>query len=206
MTGILVDGDVETGKKRKNLEEPDTPTNLKYTGIAVFNSDKLIGWLNENESKGYSNITNELYSTIIEVPCPSGGVLGVEVIRSKTNLKGEVKAGKPEINISMRTEANVGEVGCKINFSQIEEISALEKEVEKVIITNMMQTIRKGKKMGSDIFGFGSVIHQADPRYWAKVKDNWYELFPELPVKIKVDVRIRRTGTVGDSFINQVKE
>ncbi|MBH5319753.1 Ger(x)C family spore germination protein [Paenibacillus sp. GSMTC-2017] len=206
LTGIQIDGSSKAGTSRKNLEKPDTPVNLKYQGVAVFKGDKLVGWLNENESKGYSNITDKLKSTIVEIKCPNGGLLGVEVIRSKTNVKGKVKGGKPEIEVFMRTEANVGEVECKIDFSKVETIKELEKIVEGVIIKNTERTFLKAKKLNSDIFGFGEAIHRADPKYWAKVEENWDEHFLDLPMKVTVDVRIRRIGTVGNSFLNEMKE
>ena len=76
--------DIETGKTLKNLERSKPPITLQYIGIAIFKNDKLVDWLNEDESKGYNYIMNNVNSSMGHIPCPKGGILGVEIIRTKS--------------------------------------------------------------------------------------------------------------------------
>lgn len=206
LTGITIQGDKAAGQQTKNLRTPDTPAKLQYQGVAVFRSDKLIGWMNESESKGFSNITDRLDSTVVETACPAGGKLAIEVIRSKTRMKGSVKEGEPEILITMHTEANVAEVECKLKLTGSHSLDDIEKRAEHALRLNSEHAVTKAQKLGTDVFGFGEAIHRADPAYWNEVKDHWDDVFKKLKVKYEVNVGIRRIGTVGESFLNDMKE
>ncbi len=70
----------------------------------------------------------------------------------------------------------------------------------------MEKAIKKAQKLGADIFGFGEAVHRADPKYWNKVKNNWEELFKQLEPHLNIDAKVRGTGTLGDSVVNDMKE
>ncbi|MFF2890319.1 Ger(x)C family spore germination protein [Paenibacillus sp. NPDC057967] len=206
LTGIVIHGDPEQGSKRKNIETPDTPTHIQYKGIAMFKEDKLIAWMNDDESKGFSNITDRLKSTVVETTCPSGGKLGIEVIRSKTTIKAKVRNGKPEAEVVMHTEANVADVECRIKLTTSKTLIDLEKAAEDVLKEHAEQAVKKAQRLKCDVFGFGDAVHRANPRYWSKAKENWDEQFSKMEIRYNVDVKIRRIGTIGESFLNDLKE
>ncbi len=206
LTGIVIQGDEAEGKKKTNLESPDTKVQLQYKGIAIFREDKLVGWLNEPESKGFSNITDRLNSTVIETSCPEGGRLGIEIIRAKASIKGKVRNGEPEAEVTMYMDANVADVECKLELTKTKTIAELEKRTAQMVIGHSEQALQKAKKLRSDIFGFGVAMHRANPGYWKMAKDDWDHIFAELPVRYKVHVKIRQIGTVGESFLNDLKE
>lgn len=206
LTGILIQGDREAGKKKKNVELIETQALLKYSGIAIFKGDKLVGWMNEAESKGYSNLTDNLQNTYVQIPCKSGGKAGVEVIRSKTKVKAKVINNRPEINVSIRTEANVADVECNIDTSQQSTLNQLEQAAEQVMTLHSTKSLQRAQALSADIFGFGEAVHRAYPGYWNQHKERWDELFKELLVNIQVDLKIVRTGTIGNSFLRDVKE
>jgi len=206
LTGIYIKGNSVMGKSQGNLGAIDAPANLQYGGIAVFKKDRMIAWLNEEESKGVSDLTNRLDSTVMELACGNNEKLGIEVIRSQTKVKGRVKDGKPEIEVTIRREANIGDVECQIDLTKSKTLYDLEKAMEQKVKSNVERALRKAKKLNSDIFGFGEAIHRADPNYWQTAKKDWDKHFPSLPVQIKVDAKIRQMGTTGDSFLNKLKE
>ena len=97
LTGIQIKGDPSKRDDKSNLNRTDPYASLQYSGVAIFKKDKLIGWLNENESKGYNYIIDNVKSTIGHITCPTGGNLAVEVVRTKTRMRGKVENGKPQI-------------------------------------------------------------------------------------------------------------
>lgn len=177
--------------------------------MAVFKKDKLIGWLNEDESKGYNYITGKVKSSVGFVGCPRGGKVVTEIIRTQTTIKGAVNRGEPRINIKMQVEANVGEVECTdLDLTKVSTIYDIEKREEEKLEEIMRASVRKAQKSyKSDIFGFGEAIRRANPKAWNTLKNNWgREYFADLPVNIKVNFKLRRLGTIGSSFLNDVKE
>jgi spore germination protein KC len=206
LTGISIHGNAPKGGSVENVQRIEPFARLKYQNIAVFKKDKLIGWLNEKESKGYNYIRNNVHSTVGHIPCVKKGELIMEVIRSKTKVKGRVVNGKPKIEIINNMESNIGEVACHIDLTNPETIKNLEKNNDKVNVDIIETAIRKAKRLGVDIFGFGEVIHRADPKAWKHLKTNWDQEFVNVPVTIHSNVKIRRTGSVNQSFLQLEKE
>ncbi|MFH5186001.1 Ger(x)C family spore germination protein [Paenibacillus sp. TAB 01] len=206
LTMAEVIGDPQTGQSHSNLNSVHPPVNIEYNGLGVFNRDRLVGWLNQNESKGYNYIVGNIKSTIVNVACPQGGELGLELIRTSKKLKGNVVNGKPEVSVRIKVEGNVGEAECTLDLSRKESIQLLEKEAEEQIKATILSAVKKAKKYKSDIFGFGDAIHRAEPRFWKQVEDQWEEQFVELPVQVTVEMNIRRTGSVVESFLDEMKE
>ncbi|WP_223067189.1 Ger(x)C family spore germination protein [Paenibacillus caui] len=207
LTGLEVKGEQEAGESKENAQKIDTPTQLKFSGIGVFKDDKLIGWLNEPESKGYNYLINNVKSTVGHISCPDGGKIVLEAIRSKTKVKANVKNGEPGIDIRIKMEVNVGEVQCGIDLMKPDTIAELEKKSEQRVISIVQQSIHKAQKeYGVDIFGFGEAMHRSHPKYWKEVEENWDREFADLPVQVKADVKVRRLGSVGESFLKKEKE
>lgn len=208
LTGIQADikGDKKTSLSKQNVEMIDPPARLKFQGLAVFNEDKLVGWLNEKQSKTYTVITNKEKSTAVNLSCPKGGKAVYEVKRSNTEMKGKIKNGKPEIDLNIHVEGNLGEVECQIDLTKPETIEKLEKIYEKEakrFFMNSIKQVQKNEKV--DIFGFGEAIHRADPKAWKKLKKDWDKNFEHVPVNIKVQGEIRNIGTVGNSVLEKIK-
>ena len=207
LTGIEIKGDQQAGQTEKNTQRIAPSSRLQYSGFAVFNADKLIGWLDEDDSKAYNYITNRVTRTVGQMTCPGGGVLSNEVIRSRTAVKGKQENGKPSIDVFVRIEQNVGEVACHVDLNKlqtIEEINRLTNRKVERLIERSIETMQKKYKV--DIYGFGQVIHRAEPKLWKRIGKDWDSYFVDLPVNVKVDTKTRRLGIVGNSFIEDMKK
>ncbi|WP_336789488.1 Ger(x)C family spore germination protein [Paenibacillus sp. MMO-177] len=206
VTGLRLRGDRETGESRANVERIASTAYLQYSGLAVFRQDKLVGWLNEAESRGYSIIHNDVHNTVGVIECPDGGKMTIEVIRSKTTPKAKMVNGEPEMHLGVRTEVSIGEVLCKIDLTKKSSIYELEHIGEETIKGFIEKTIHQvQEKYKVDIFGFGEVVHRAKPAYWKGVEDKWDTVFQSMPVKVDVVLNIRQTGTVNNSFMQEMK-
>jgi len=207
LTGILIKGDPEIGMDIKNVEKVNAPTTIEISNIAVFKKDKLVGWLNESESKGLNYIEGNVSNTVFSIPCSEEEKLTVELLRTKVKVKGKVENGEPKIDIMLWVEANVGEVGCEIDLSNPDNIYILEEKVAQEIKNIMKMSVKKVQKdFKSDIFGFGEAIHRADPNAWKQLKEDWDKEFEELEVTINVTAKIRRVGEITKSFQKEVRD
>ncbi len=203
LTGLVLFGDESKSGTRENVDRTRAYAQLEYQDIAVFRKDKLVGWLNESESKGYNYITNHVKSTVGPINCPDGGRFGVEILHSKSHVKGKVVQGKPSVEVRLEIEVNIGEVACQVDITDPGTIRRMEEEVEKRNLEILEASVAKAKKLKSDIFGFGDAIHHSDPQAWKTLKKDWDEQFTNLEVKLMSDVKIRRTGTVNRSFTHK---
>ncbi|UVI28586.1 Ger(x)C family spore germination protein [Paenibacillus spongiae] len=206
LTGIRVAGDKELGLRKENVESIIPGAVLQVRGLGVFKDDKLVGWLNETESKGYSDLTDKLHRTAVEMACPEGGKLAVDIVSSKTKLTGKVVGGEPEGRAVIRTEADVSDVECQIDLSKADTFADLEKRTAAILKRHSEAAVAKAQKLETDIFGFGEAVRRANPAFWRKAKLDWDSRFAKLPVRIEVDVKIRRIGTITNPLIKQLKE
>lgn len=206
LSGIRIIGDVERGESRANLNNVSPQTLLKYEGLAVFRKDKLVGWLNDKQSKGYNYVRGNIESTIVRLPCPKGDDLAIELIHASHKIKGKIVNGHPEVQVTVRAEGNIGEVECVMDLGSNESIALLEKELSDEIKATMEASVGRAKSYKADIFGFGSAIHRTDFRAWNRLKNQWEDEFVRMPVRISVHAKIRRTGSVVESFLERLGE
>lgn len=207
ITGLQINGNPKSAETMDDLRRTSSPTVLNFVGLAAFKKDKLVGWLNEKESKGANYIRDKVNDTIIEVKCPNEGLIGIKLIRSKADVTSSVKDQKPMVTVSVEGESVISDVECTdINLTKNTTIRDLEKRVEEEIKGEIEAAIEKAHEYKTDIFGFGEVVHEENPKYWRGNKKNWDEEFVNLPVNLNVDIKIRRIGTVGNSFLRELKE
>ncbi|PAB56352.1 Ger(x)C family spore germination protein [Anaeromicrobium sediminis] len=207
LTGVSIKGEKEVGMSTKNLERVQPSTIVEITNIGGFRKDKLVGWLNEEESKGYNYIIGKVKSTIVVVSSNEKEKIAIELIRTNTKVKGKVEDGEPKIDVELWTEATIGDAGSEMDLSKSENIYKLEKKLGEKIKKAMEAAVNKAQTdLKSDIFGFGEAIHRADPKSWSKLEKYWDRRFENLEVNIKVIAKIRRQGTITKSFYKEVKE
>lgn len=207
LSGVEIKGDQEQGREMESLQSVDPSTRLTYQDLAVFEGDKLTGWLNESQSKGYNYILGNVKSTIVNVPCGDNRSISIEILRTKTKIKSTIDNNQPSIDINIKAIGNVGEVECPIDLQKTKTIEKLEKKTSKDIKYQIQNSLKAAQdSFELDIFGFGEEFHRKHPKYWSKVKSNWDEKFTDMPVSILIDVQIKQTGRRSNSFLNNVKE
>jgi spore germination protein KC len=206
LMGVYVYGDPESGSHFTNIQDISPSSGLRIDSIGVFKKDKLLGWLNEEESIGFNYITDNVTSTEETVNC-AGGELAISTIRSKTKVYGKIQGGAPRIEIHVHSEGNVGEAACDIDLTKPESIKELEKKYKKEIKKRMEASIKTvQKEYKSDIFGFGDVIHRAEPKAWKGLEPNWDQEFSNLNVTFHVTAKIRRLGSITKSIQAEIEE
>ncbi|HPD01686.1 MAG TPA: Ger(x)C family spore germination C-terminal domain-containing protein, partial [Acetivibrio sp.] len=62
------------------------------------------------------------------------------------------------------------------------------------------------KELKTDIFGFGEEIHRKHPKLWKKLKKEWSNKFPDLPVNITVEVETKQLGGIGKPLFMKEEE
>lgn len=210
LTGIeVVEHSHGDGGSDENVKKIKPDVIFKYSTLAIFRRDKLVGWLTEEESKGVNYIAGKVRSTVGVFPCPGepNKKAAMEVIRTKSKIRGEVRNRQPKISIDLLVEQNVGELQCEqLDLSDPMVINYFNKTGAKELVRVMRNSIYAVQhKFQSDILGFGDAIRRADPKYWKTIKHSWPEKFVKVPVEVNVNVKTIRVGTVTDSLPSRIK-
>lgn len=206
LTGITIKGDPQKGLTIKNVETISPDAIYSYRGMAAFRKNKLVGWLNEDESKGLNYIRDKVLNTVTVVDMNDGKV-GVELIRTKTEIIPHIKNNDISIEVKVNGEGNIGDVNTELDIMNPSVIGEIESKINKDIKDVIMATVEKVQQdFNSDIFGFGEWIHKENPEVWAKVKLEWFDIFPDVNVYVNSNIKIRRFGTITNPFHNNLRE
>lgn len=176
--------------------EPAT-TGVKYSGAAVFKRDKLIGYLDEKETRGFNWIMGKVKSGIINVPSPDNKdkYIAIEIKRMKCSIKPEISGGKISFDIQVKAKGTLVEEQSLTDISKLPMLEKIVSAQEDVIETEIKRAIQKVKEdLRSDVFGFGQIINQKYPQEWKRIKNEWDKIFPTVDCTVEVIANIRRTG------------
>ncbi len=191
-----------TGRKREEKEAGQT---IVLEGLALFRKNRLAGFMAPEEVTGFLYIIGETQRGAITLEHKSGNgspsQIAVLISQASSEIKPVFKEGRLEMEIKIDAEGDVVEVQGDTAVGSPDVIKEMNREFSqkvKSIAEKSLETAQK--KFKSDVFGFGKIVHQKYPDYWREVEQDWYEIYPEMPVTVKVDAKIRRTSIIADPF------
>lgn len=170
--------------------------NIQLSGTAVIHNNKLAGYLDYNQTKGFMWITGQGKGGVVVTKLPQGGMVTSEIMgcSSKISVSGNEK--KPVIDVSVKTQTNITEINTNkeyiINDKFLETVKNMQnEEIKKDINLAIKQALRT---YDSDIFGFGKKIFEDKPEMWRKLSAKWSETVKNLNVKISVNSEVKHIG------------
>lgn len=179
------------------LEEIAGEKVIRLCGTAVFKKDKLIGYLDEDETKYLCFVLDEVEGGVLTVNVGSkedNGKITLEILKSKTKVKPSYKEDKITIEIKIRIRAVLDEVRTRIKFNDQKDLDELAKIAGEQLKGHIENVIKKAQNSNSDIFGFGLQVKRSLPKVWKEKGKDWDKLFRELEVNIIPDIEIVHTG------------
>jgi spore germination protein KC len=176
-----------------NMGEPTT----ELDGTAVFKRDKLLGFLNSDESKLFLFATDQIQGGLFLVKENSPTTnISLDVKDSKTTVTPIFTGDKPSINIDIQMQCVLGETETSYDYSTEDGINKVESDAAKELEVGIKQLIAKvGAQYDSDIFGFGSSIYQDNYELWNEIKPEWDNIFKTLNVNVTAKVEIENSAT-----------
>ncbi|MCM3706976.1 MULTISPECIES: Ger(x)C family spore germination protein [Cytobacillus] len=206
MAAVRIKGDPEAGANTENMMKVTPDALVVLDSLAIFNGDKLVGFLTLEDSRNYLWIQDKINKTSITVKCSESRYMGIRVYDTKTKIKGKLENGKADIHIKIRAEAYIEGAYCKDQFVKVKTYEENGKIAEKQVNEKVAETIKKvQQEYGTDIFGFGEVVLRQDYQNFNKVEKNWDEKFAEADIHVDTSLNIRRTGIRTKSFLKEVK-
>lgn len=166
---------------------------------AVFNKDKLVGYLNEDETRAFNIVSGNTKTTPIRVPSNSDESKFTSILISK--IKSEIKPyiinGNISFEINIKVIGDIFEVQDKTDVLKQEELNKLNDRFSKIIEKDINRCIYKTQnQLKTDILGFGSSLNMKYPGEWKKTKEQWNTIFVDIPYTINVHTTIKDTGLI----------
>ena len=190
---IQIIGDVEKGSDLENRKKTDLEAYTKASTIAVFKKDKLIDWMDEEESLGYNYISGKIKNSYIVVTKGDGTFASVQVMKVNSKTKPILENGKIKFKISISFLAEITEdLSGETSHDNAYVRDILERTNYEIRLL-CEKAIQKAQTIKADIFGFGRLLYRKKYKLWLEIKDRFEEeIFPELETEIVVQGKITR--------------
>lgn len=172
---------------------------LIMEGSAVIKKDKLIGFLDTLQTRGFLFANDKIKSTIIVIPSPinQNKKVSIEIIHSKGTVDAVIEDGKPLLSIEIKAEGNIGEQQEKDDLTKEGTVKDIETQVQKEIKKEIQDAIKLSQeKYHADIFGFIKKIRQNYYSEWEELVTDWSEIYSNTPIKVNVDFKLRTPGLI----------
>lgn len=194
---IIVEGDAKEAQNSDSLQESIPKATLKLGTVAIFKEDKLIGYANEEESRGINTINNEVETTSATFEYNDNYItLNLTGIKVKHEI--EMIDNKPIITIIFTADAAIRELSGIEYVNNVDVIKNIEDATEnhvKHVINQALECTQK--KYKSDVFGFGNLIYKKFPHYFNNLNKDWStEVFPELEIKTEAEIKLHTKGSL----------
>lgn len=168
-------------------------------GVALFNQDKLIGYLSPEDTFFYLFVINEIkggvFSVQLEEDKEDSTVFEINGSKTKMDYEYDEEKDKFKIIIEIDTNVFIAQRRSMQDTYNQKEIEKIQKEAGEYLEENIKSVIKKVQtEYDSDIFAFGNLIYRKNPKLWDKVSDNWGKYFKETEVEIKSNIHIKNTA------------
>lgn len=174
--------------------------NIEISGLAYFKGSKMVGSTQPLEIAAYMGIKSlnpAGYRGIMSL----GGTestITLYATHRKSKIDVQIKNDLPHISVSIINEINLEEKSNEhFLIDNPEILKQIERDDEKAALKLHESLIKQTQKKGSDIFGFGEYVRAKEPKFWnehVKTKEAWQEMYKDISIDVKVDIKIRRVG------------
>lgn len=178
----------------KKEGEETVPESIILEGLGVTRKNKLVGWLNQEETLGYLLIAHKTSNSLIPISAMKDKtIFSYYLTGFNSSIKSKLVEGKPTFTIKIKAEGAIHENnGLSLDP---EDLPALEEAVGKRLQEIALKTIAKAKEYDSDFLGLNVKLHRYHPSAWQEIASDWRERFQEADIEVEVEARIRNTGT-----------
>ncbi|HPD01135.1 MAG TPA: Ger(x)C family spore germination protein [Acetivibrio sp.] len=168
---------------------------VKMAGFAIFDEDKLAGYLDENMGRGLNLLRNKVKSGIYVVNTRKGSKVSLEIINSKTKFYPEIKDGNLSLKVKVNMESNIGEIDSNEDIFNNDTFIYLEQEQSRLVKQEIERVIEYAQKeIGLDFFSTALNFYRKYPIKWKKLYEkDWKTWFPKIKFSVEVKSKIRRT-------------
>lgn len=187
-------GNYEIGDEKENITTSSPKAIVKIDGSTITKDNKILGYLDLEESKILNLINGKLKETIIKMNYYDGYII-FEPNRIKVSRELDIKNNIIKINISGYSKTK--EIQSNIDLKDPKEVKKLNKalnmELEKKI-TDTFNSIRE--KYSTDVFGFQELYYRTNYKYFKENCTNWYEdIYPKIKLEVKANIRLYEKGS-----------
>lgn len=190
---IVIIGDVEKGSDLDNRKKIELDAYTKASTIGIFKDDKLVTWMDEEESLGYNYMCGKIKNSYVVVTKGDGVLATVQVMRNKAKTKMFIEGDKIKFKVMINFEGEIVEdLSGQTSYDELYCDDLLQRAKYEIKVF-CEKAIAKAQESKTDIFGFGHMIYRQKYKFWQEIKDKYEdEIFPNIEIEVIVEGEIMR--------------
>ncbi|NLY45441.1 MAG: Ger(x)C family spore germination protein [Tissierella sp.] len=191
-----------------NKEESQSiKDSLNVVGGAAFKGDRLIGYFDSDEMKGFNFIIDEFKNGLIVFETPdelmeeseliadSGIYTVVEVKDSSTKNRIEIIDEELHLKIDVDIKGVLIEDMKGLEVSNKDILHSVESSCSNQVKNHIRMAMEKAQKeFKTDSFSIGNLVHIRYPDLWREISGDWESVFSDLEYTVNVKTDLVRTG------------
>ncbi|KAA8757687.1 Ger(x)C family spore germination protein, partial [Priestia megaterium] len=177
---------------------------IKFAGAGIIKgkTNKMIGFLNEEELDGLTWITGKGKGGLVKSFDKNTGQLIVYEIESmKSHIQPHVKGNNISFDVHIESVGRLSESwmtsGGTFNNQFLQNAQKTSEKKVKHLVRNVLEKMQKEYQV--DVAGFGNRLRIRHPRVWMRVKENWDQTFSGVPINYDVKLMIKDYGASGST-------
>lgn len=174
------------------------PETTQIGGTAIFKKDKLIGYIDNDDTQFIRIINNDAKDgPLVLDKKENGNGIALELYSIKTSVKPVISNGEIKMEINIAAKANLAENETNKDYCSEEGIEKVQKMGEETIknhCSRMIKTVQE--QYDTDIFGFGQLIKNKNKDAWDELKADWDQKFKTVKYAINPKVEIVSSATI----------
>jgi len=166
------------------------------SGAGVFKNYKLVGYLNEMENRDVAILNGDLVQDGLDTQYEDSNL---SLLIANLKSKRKIITGDEDIKVifNVQVEGQIHEFILDDNDKIDSDL--IIKDMEKVLCKEMEKGLNKTiyklqRELNADVIGILEHLYRFHPSLWEQVKDDWDSIFPQLDIKVNIDLNIRRRG------------
>ena len=179
---------------------------LRIEGSAAFRGDKMVGWLDGDDTAMALLICNKLagYSFVMPMPGSEGGTVGLDVIRSRTHtlfpegVRSSPSAlGATHVKLRITGTVDVREVLSEQQLMSMRSLEELETGISQYFEAGVRRLIDAAQnRLGCDVISIGECVRRRIPaRAWERdMAPVWHDVFRQTSIVPDVHIEVGKRG------------
>ncbi|KUG05479.1 spore germination protein gerkc [hydrocarbon metagenome] len=187
------------------IEGQGAERKLTFQGTAVFKGRKMIGSLDERETRGLALLnTGAIKRTIFNIRIPSGGREGeiaLELTDYQTRVKPVINGDSIIMEIVIDAEGNLVEHNIASELGAPETVRKMELAAGQAMVQEVQRCINQSQYLESDILGWGQIISRSYPETWLQLESRWPTIFAGIKSDVKVNYELKHSYLQKKAFL-----
>lgn len=165
------------------------------SGVALIKNGRMIGDLDSKHIEGLLMLRNNYRSAMQNLPCPGQPNVSesVEILKFSSRLKVHLSE-RPRLQMDANATIAIGELKCTTIQNKQDEEKFIRR-LQQSLTDEIMATYEQLQRKKTDIIGVGQRVYAVQPALWRKWKPDWEKRFSEIPLRIRLQLKVITTGT-----------